>query len=187
MTDLETPSEYEDANRTATPAVAPSPKPTAQIIWDTILALRENGQAISRHRLMELTGLTYTKVDDHISRWIDEGRMRRVVDGVYELPEPMPEPRAVSVTDLHDGKTLIECGDEVMRLWPAEIRALGLRLVGSAMQFAQLQTQHDMGALLAEATVRNRALADRVSDLERAERIRKQAAAMKPMKETPCP
>ena len=35
------------------------------------------------------------------------------------------------------------------------------------MQFAQLQTQHDMSALLVEATVRNRALADRVSDLER--------------------
>lgn len=61
--------------------------------------------------------------------------------------------------------------DQVIHLWPTEIRALGLRLVGSAMQFAQLQTQHDMGALLAEATVRNRALTDRVSDLERAERV----------------
>lgn len=142
-------------------------KATGQIIWDTILALRENGQAISRQRLMELTGLRYTLVDDHISRWIEEGRMRRVVDGVYELTEPMPEPRAVSVTDLHNGQTMIECGDQVIHLWPTEIRALGLRLVGSAMQFAQLQTQHDMSALLVEATVRNRALADRVSDLER--------------------
>lgn len=145
----------------------PTPKATGQIIWDTILALRENGQAISRQRLMELTGLRYTLVDDHISRWIEEGRMRRVVDGVYELTEPMPEPRAVSVTDLHNGQTMIECGDQVIHLWPTEIRALGLRLVGSAMQFAQLQTQHDMSALLVEATVRNRALADRVSDLER--------------------
>lgn len=152
-------------------------KRTAQIIWDTILALRENGQAISRQRIMELTGLRYTRVDDHVSRLIeDEGRLRRVVDGVYELVEPMPEPRAVSVTDLHNGQTMIECGDQVIHLWPTEIRALGLRLVGSAMQFSQLQTQHDMGALLAEATVRNRALADRVSDLERAERMRMQGA-----------
>lgn len=142
-------------------------KATGQIIWETILALRENGQAISRQRLMELTSLRYTLVDDHISRWIEEGRMRRVVDGVYELTEPMPEPRAVSVTDLHNGQTMIECGDQVIHLWPTEIRALGLRLVGSAMQFAQLQTQHDMSALLVEATVRNRSLADRVSDLER--------------------
>lgn len=145
-----------------------TPKATGQIIWDTILALRESGQAISRQRIMELTGLRYTQVDDHVSRWIeDEGRLRRIVDGVYELVEPMPEPRAVSVTDLHNGQTMIECGDQVIHLWPTEIRALGLRLVGSAMQFAQLQTQHDMGALLAEATVRNRALADRISDQDR--------------------
>ena len=142
-------------------------KATGQIIWETILALRENGQAISRQRLMELTGLRYTLVDDHISRWIEEGRMRRVVDGVYELTEPMPEPRPVSVTDLHDGMTLIEVGDQELRVWQPEARVIGLRLVGNAMQFAQLQTQHDMSALLVEATVRNRALADRVSDLER--------------------
>lgn len=140
---------------------------TGQIIWDTMLGLRADGQAISRQRLMELTGMTYTKVDDHVSRWIEEGRLRRVVDGVYELVDPMPEPQAVSVTDLPDGMTLIECGDQELRLWPREVRSLGLRLVGSAMQFAQLQTQHDMGALLAEVTVRNRALADRISDLER--------------------
>ncbi|MFT3815251.1 MAG: hypothetical protein QM740_18035 [Acidovorax sp.] len=153
-------------------------KPTGRIIWDTMLALRENGQAISRQRIMELSGLTYTKVDDHVSRWIDNGRLRRVVDGVYELVEAMPEPRAVSVTDLHNGQTMIECGDQVVHLWPAEVRALGLRLVGSAMQFAQLQTQHDMAALLAEATTRNRALADRVHDLELEQKLDKQGQAL---------
>ena len=142
-------------------------KATGQIIWDTILALRENGQAISRQRLMELTGLRYTLVDDHISRWIEEGRMRRVVDGVYELTEPMPEPRATSVTDLHNNMVLIEVGDQELRVYQPEARALARQLGGFALQFAQLQTQHDMSALLVEATVRNRALADRVSDLER--------------------
>lgn len=151
-----------------------TPKATGQIIWDTILALRENGQAISRQRLMELTGLRYTLVDDHISRWIEEGRLRRVVDGVYELPEPMPEPRGVSVTDLHNGQIMIECGDQVIHLWSAEIRALSRQLGGFALQLAQLQTQHDMGALLAEATVRNRAQSDRISDLERELRAMKQ-------------
>jgi len=149
-------------NTTSTP-----PKATGQIIWDTMLALRENGQAITRQRLMELTGMKYTLVDDHTSRWIDDGRLRRVTDGVYELPEPTPEPRPVSVTDLHDGMTVIEVGDQELRVWPPEARAIGLRLVGNAMQFAQLQTQHDVGALLVQATVRNQALADRLSDLER--------------------
>ncbi len=152
------------------------PKVTGQIIWDTILALREAGQSISRHRLMELTGLRYTQVDDHVSRLIEVGRLRRVVDGVYELPEPIPEPRPVSVTDLHNGQTMIEIGEQVVHLWSPEVRALARQLGGFAMQYAQLQTQHDMSALLAEATVRNRALADRVCDLERAERMRKQGA-----------
>lgn len=144
-----------------------TPKATGQTIWDTILALRENGQAISRQRLMELTGLRYTIVDDHVSRWIEEGRLRRVVDGVYELPEPMPEPRASSVTDLHNNMVLIELGDQEIRAYLPEARALARQLGGFALQIAQLQTQQDVGALLAEATVRSRAQADRISDLER--------------------
>ena len=140
---------------------------TSQSIWDAILGMRAAGQAISRQRLMEITGLTYTRVDDHVSRWIEDGRLRRVLDGVYELVDPMPEPRTVFISDLPDGMTLIEVGEESLRIWPREAQVLGTRLAGNAMQYAQLQTQHDMGALLAEATVRNRALADRVSDLER--------------------
>lgn len=152
----------------------PTPKATGQIIWDTMLALREAGQAISRQRLMEMTGLRYTQVDDHVSRWIEEGRLRRVIDGVYELPEPMPEPRASSVTDLHNGMVLIELGDQELRAYIPEVRALARQLGGFALQFAQLQTQHDMAALLTEATVRNRALADRVSDQDRELRAMRQ-------------
>lgn len=149
----------------------PQQRPTTgQIIWETMQSLRDDGQIISRQRLMELTGLTFTKIDDHVSRWVDDGRLRRVVDGVFELVDSLPEPRAVSVTDLHDGQTLIEVGDQQMRLWPTEIRALGLRLVGSAMQFAQLQTQHDMGYVVADLTVRLRSMANELANLRREKR-----------------
>ena len=140
---------------------------TGQIIWDCIVSLREAGQVISRQRLMELTDFPYTKVDDHVSRWIEEGRMRRLVDGVYEVVDPLPEPRAISVTDLHNSMVLIEIGDQELRLFTPEARALARQLGGFALQYAQLQTQNDVAALLVEATVRNRALADRLSDLER--------------------
>lgn len=140
---------------------------TGEVIWDTILALREAGQAISRQRLMEISNLKYTQVDDHVSRWIEEGRMRRVIDGVYELVEPTPEPRAVSVTDLHNGQTLIEVGDQELRLHTPEVRALARQLGGFALQLGQLQIQHDMGALVAEMTAQKRNLVDRISDLER--------------------
>ena len=147
--------------------VKTSPASTGQVIWDCILSLRDAGQAISRHRLMELTGFPYTRVDDHVSRWIEEGRMRRVVDGVYEVAPTLPEPRATSVTDLHDGLVVMECGDQEMRVYASEARALARQLGGFALQYAQQQTQSDMAALLVEATVRNRALADRVADMER--------------------
>ena len=151
---------------------------TGQVIWDCIVSLREAGQAISRQRLMELTDFPYTKVDDHVSRWIEEGRMRRLVDGVYEVVDPLPEPRAISVTDLHNNMVLIEIGDQELRLFTPEARALARQLGGFALQYAQLQTQNDVAALLVEATVRNRALADRISDMERA-----QAALARQLKE----
>lgn len=151
---------------------------TGQIIWDCIVSLREAGQVISRQRLMELTDFPYTKVDDHVSRWIEEGRMRRLVDGVYEVVDPLPEPRAISVTDLHNSMVLIEVGDQELRLFTPEARALARQLGGFALQYAQLQTQNDVAALLVEATVRNRALADRISDMER-----EQAALARQLKE----
>lgn len=140
---------------------------TSQIIWDAILGMRANSQAISRQRLQELTGLSYTKIDDHVSRWIEDGRLRRVVDGVYELVDPMPEPRTVMFSDTPEGMTVIEVGDQVLQIWPRECQIIGMRLRGNLVQYAQLQTQHDMGALLAEVMTQRRAMADRVSDLER--------------------
>ena len=57
-----------------------------QIIWDAIQEMAALGQAITRKTLQEVTGLTYHIVDDHVSRFVDEdGTLRRVVDGVFEL------------------------------------------------------------------------------------------------------
>lgn len=149
-------------------------KATAEIIWGEIQGLSSMGQKISRQRLMELTGFKYTLIDDHVKGWIDEGRLRRLGDGVYELPFPTPEPRPVSITALPDGMKIIEVGDQELRLWPSEFREIGVLTNGAMKQYGQLQTQNDMASLLAEATVRNRQLADRVSDLEREARLAKQ-------------
>lgn len=146
---------------------------TGQVIWDVIRELNQRGQSITRQRLKELTGLKYTIVDDHVSRWIEDGRLNRILDGVFEIPAPVPEPRAVSVTDLHNGTVVIELGDQELRAFLPEARALARQLGGYAAEIGQLQTKHDMAALLTEATVRNRALSNRISDLEREARERK--------------
>lgn len=116
-----------------------------QIIWDAIQEMAALGQTITRKRLQEMTDLTYHIVDDHVSRMVDEeGTLRRVLDGVYELVKGYDAPRPVSITDLDDGQTIIEVGDQEMRLWPREVRKLANRLEGDAKKLATLQLQQDI-------------------------------------------
>ncbi len=158
---------------TTAPVPKRDPRATGELIWRTMEKLRENRQAITRQTLQEVTGLSYTLVDDHVSRWIESGRLRRVLDGVYEFPEPFVEPRVVSVSVLSNGTHLIEMGDEQMRGTAEEMDTLGRLLQGGALRYVALGAQQQMGAVVTEATVRNRQLSDRISDLERALRAAK--------------
>ncbi|CAM3406843.1 hypothetical protein [Paracidovorax anthurii] len=155
-----------------------NPGANGNLIWRTMEKLRENRQSITRKVLGELTGLPYTIVDDHTSRWIDNGRLRRISDGVYELPEAVGEPRSISVTVLPNGTHVVEMGDEELRGTVEEMDTLGRLLQGGAMRYVALGNQHQVGAVVTEAYVRNRQLSDRISDLERALRaaqaVRKQ-------------
>lgn len=126
----------------------PSTKTSRQIIWDAIVEMDSQQQSISRQRLVEVTGLAFHIVDDHVSRMIEvDGTLRRVVDGVFEMVRGYTAPRHVSFTDLDDGMTLIEVGDQQIRVWPRELRIIGLRTSGNAQQFSFLQLQHDMGLM----------------------------------------
>lgn len=109
--------------------------------------LHQQGQVSTRELLSELTGLKLSKVDDHIGRMIENGRVRRLRAGVFMPVADMPEPRAVSTTDLPDGTVLVEIGDIVLHLWPRECRALAKRLVGEAVQYSNLQAGHDANFL----------------------------------------
>ncbi|MEG0923349.1 MAG: hypothetical protein RSG22_18310 [Comamonas sp.] len=146
-------------------------KSSRQIIWDAIVEMDSLGQAISRQRLVEVTQLAFHVVDDHVSRMIEvEGTLRRVVSGVFEVVKGYLAPRPVSFTDLDDGMTLIEVGDQQLRVWPRELRIIGLRTSGNAQQYAQLQLQHDVGLLGQEQSLQSVAVrreqAARIKQLE---------------------
>lgn len=153
-----------------------------QIIWDAIQEMAAMGQAITRKTLQEVTGLTYHIVDDHVSRFVDEdGTLRRVVDGVFELVKGYDAPRPVSVTDLDDGQTIIEVGDQEMRLWPREVRKVAMRLAGEAQQLATMQLQHDVAlatqGLQLEFRAVQREMAARIKgQQEEINRLRRQVA-----------
>lgn len=139
-----------------TSSTPPEPTPeetrtTRQIICDTIQELVQQNQVVTRETLMTLTGKSYHVIDDHISRMIHiEGKLRRVRAGVFVPQEPLPEPRAVSVTDLPDGTSIIEIGDLVLRLYPRERRSLATRLAGDAIQLSNIQAAENDNMLLNE-------------------------------------
>lgn len=144
---------------------------TREIIWDHIQEMTHLGQDITRERLMELMGKNYHVVDDHISRMInEEGVLRRTTAGVYELVKGPGAPRPVSITDLEDGMTLIEVGDQELRVWPRELRIIGVRTQGNAMQHSNLQLQHDVGLMAhdlhLQMIAQRREMAARIKELE---------------------
>lgn len=146
-------------------------KTTGQIIWDTIEGLHQQGQVATRELLVDLTGYKMTIIDDHVSRMIENGRLRRLRAGVFAPVAAMPEPRPVSVTDLADGTSIIEIGDTVLHLWPRERRSLASRLVGDAVQYSNIQAGVESGTLAtelaAELLATKREMAGRMQDLER--------------------
>lgn len=144
---------------------------SGQIIRDTIQDLHQQGQVATRELLCDLTGLKMTIVDDHVSRMIENGELRRLRAGVFAPIAPMPEPRAVSVTDIPDGTSLIEIGDMVMHLWPRERRDLARRLVGDAVQYSNIQSGVEAGTLAtelaAELLATKREMAVQIAELQR--------------------
>lgn len=146
---------------------------TGQIIWGALVDLRAQGQIASRQVLADVTGFKLTTIDDHVNRWVDDGKLRRPVPGVVEIIDQMPAPRPLSITDLPDGMTIVELGDHEMRMWPQERRALAKRLSGDMVQFSNIEYGRETSVALAEmlATVRklerqNRALEGEVRRLQ---------------------
>lgn len=107
-----------------------------QTIYNAIVDLCNINRAASRQTLSEVTGLKLTIIDDHVKRMCDDGKIRRVVNGVFE-PTNTREDRAVSVTWLANGECKLEVGDEVIELSQREARYVGSSLAGVALAFAQ--------------------------------------------------
>lgn len=123
---------------------------TRQIIWGALVDLRAQQQIATRQVLAEVTGLKLVTIDDHLNRMVEDGQLRRPVAGVVEIIDQMPAPRAMTVTDLPDGLTIIELGDDEMRMWPQERRALAKRLAGDIVQYSNIEFGRETGVAMAE-------------------------------------
>ena len=108
------------------------PIPSTERIFQAVRELRAMDQIATRETVAELTGLKLSVVDDRLRNLVDDGRLKRLLRGVYELVESFPEPRAISKTVLPSGAVVYDIGDEVLTLSPQEARVLAELSMGAA-------------------------------------------------------
>lgn len=139
-------------------------------IFQTVQDLHNAGRVATRSVVKDMTGQSYSVVDDHVKRMLEDGRLRRVAPGVFEPVEEMPETRAVFVGRLSNGMWKLEIGDLCVDLNPSEARTLASMLVGTANEMSSLQNARDLADGLAD--VRRTLTAAAAREKERDDAIR---------------
>ncbi|MNK90298.1 hypothetical protein D3C87_1103440 [compost metagenome] len=144
----------------------------------TIGEIHESGRVASRQTIAAVLNVPLSKVDEHIKRLLEAGAVRRLMPGVFEPVEVMPDARAVSVTRLRGGWVKYEVGDEMMTITPEEERMLAMSVKGAADQFHALAAGRDLADQIAdmrrrtsEMADREAAAQDRIADLEEQLRV----------------
>ena len=141
-----------------------------ELVYQTILDLHNAGRIATRSVVKEMTGQSYSVVDDHVKRMLEDGRLRRCAPGVFEPVEEMPPAQAISLTVLPSGMAKLEIGDVCLDLNPADRRLIGSLFRGSAEELAGLQNARDLADGLAE--VRRNQVAAAAREKERDDVIR---------------
>lgn len=111
---------------------ASKPLPSTERIFQAVRELRAMDQIATRETVAELTNLKLSVVDDRLRTLVDDGKLKRLLRGVYELVEAFPEPRAISKTVLPTGAVVYDIGDDVLTLSPQEARVLAELSMGAA-------------------------------------------------------
>lgn len=144
---------------------------SSETIYQACVGLRNEGRLITRQVLVKITGLRMGIVDDHVTRMVDNDKLRRVASGVLEVVDQFPADRAISKTRMPDGTVIIEVGDDVLKLTPSEAQKVGADLMGEATVFAQLRGDRDVqdqvARLQREAQDARKRLADMAKELVR--------------------
>lgn len=104
--------------------------PSTERIFEAVKELRALEQIATRETVADLTGLKLTIVDDRLRALVDDGRLKRLMRGIYELVEIYPPPRPVFCGILQNQVVHLEIGDTVLILSPQEARNLAKGLGG---------------------------------------------------------
>ena len=139
---------------------------TKQQILDAVQDLHNQEQMVTREALRELTGLKLTIIDDRLATLVDDGELIRKSRGVFVPAVQHPPARPISKSILPDGLVKIEIGDEVLTLTPREDRTLASLQAGTAVEFAAIETGHEMSAMVAAMRQQMTRMQARLRELE---------------------
>lgn len=89
-----------------------------------------------------------TVIDDHVSRMIENGDLRRVRAGVFVPIPRYAAPRPVYGSMTTDGFFVLEVGDQKVVTQPREARQAGALLAGQFMQLTSIQANDDLNRLV---------------------------------------
>lgn len=113
-------------------ASAPKAITSTQRVFDAVRDLRELDQIATRDTVAEATGLKLAIVDDRLRALVDDGKLKRLLRGVYELVETFPAPRTIYCGILPNGMVKLEVGESVETFTPSEARRAARALGGFA-------------------------------------------------------
>lgn len=130
------------------------PVTSTQRVYDAVRDLREADQIATRETVAELTGLKLAIVDDRLRALVDDGKLRRLLRGVYELVETFPAPRPIYCGIVTEGWVKLEIGDTVLTFTPSEARRAALALGGFAEDARVLETTRQHLFLATELAAR---------------------------------
>lgn len=149
-------------------------KPTTitstQRVFDAVRDLRELDQIATRETVAELTGLKLSIVDDRLRALVDDGKLKRLLRGVYELVETFWEPRPIYCGILPNGTVKMEIGPEVLTLSPTEARRASRALGGFSEDARVIESTRQHLFMATELAAKVEALTREVRALKAAQK-----------------
>ncbi|EFI61324.1 hypothetical protein CTS44_12734 [Comamonas thiooxydans] len=139
------------------------------LVFEAIRQIHDAGGEPTRERIVAMTGLKPTTVDDRIKVLRGEGMISPQKQCYRPLHQHVAA-QAVSCTVMPNGVYKIEKGDEVMTLVPAEARQLAPMLAGKALEASALERVQEMETRMVE-------MAQQLRDVQRRYRGLKEAHA----------
>lgn len=106
-----------------------------EIVYRAVLDLFEHAQYVYRARLIEITHLTESQVDEAVKALKEKSLIRSTTPGYFE-PVDQSLDRAISATYLPMGRVKLEVGDELSEYTPREWLQIAKLAAGALLAFA---------------------------------------------------